>query len=183
METRVAENRPGFVVRRIGCVVLSVIAAALAGCSGGEVVTADSLATAKAAWARAEVRDYQLEWKVSGSNNAHYMVTVRGGEVALIVMQTPKGEWITAHPAESKAYSVDGLFTTIANEMAQLKSDRPFGQPPGAKVVMRARFDPALGYPHSYHRDVLGTVQGIAIDVIKLTPAAAPRAPGGESKA
>jgi len=184
LKPRMAEHRPGFVVRWIGCAVASaIVAAGVAGCSRGELVTADSMATAKATWTRAGIRDYQLEWKVSGTNSAHYVVTVRDGAVTLVTMQTPKGEWITVHPAETKAYSVDGLFTTIANELAQLKSDHPFGQPPGSKVVMRARFDPKLGYPLSYSRDVLGATQGTAIDVIKLTPTTIPDTPSGSPKA
>src|SRR5262249_47666670 len=72
-----------------------------------------------------------------------------------------------------KYFGVDGLFTTIADELAQLKMDRPFGQPKGTKVVMRFTPDPKLGYPRSYRRDVLGTAQGVAIDVIRLIPAGA----------
>lgn len=183
MKPRMAEHRPGLVVRWIGCVVLpAVVAAGVAGCSRGETVTADSLAAAKAVWARAGVRNYQLEWKASGTNSAHYVVTVRDGAVTLIVSLTPKGDEVTVHPAEPKFYSVDGLFTTIADELAQLKTERPFGQPPEAKVVMRARFDPKLGYPVSYHRDVLGTTQGLAIDVIHLIPTIFPVNPDGSPK-
>ena len=65
---------------------------------------------------------------------------------------------------------MDGLFTTIADELAQLKMDRPFDQPKGTKIVMRFSPDPRLGYPRFYRRDVLGTSQALAIDVIRLIP-------------
>jgi len=41
--------------------------------------------------------------------------------------------------------------------------------------ILRAEA-PKLGYPHWYRRDVLGAQQGVAIDVIKLSPAPAPAA-------
>ena len=50
-------------------------------------------------------------------------------------------------PPRSGFTASNGLFTTIADELAQLKMDRPFGQPPGTKVVMRFTPDPKLGYP------------------------------------
>jgi Family of unknown function (DUF6174) len=181
LKARIAELRSGPVLRWLAVSVLSAVAAA--GCSQGEAVTADSLATARAAWTRAGIRDYQLEWQASGTNSAHYIVTVRNGVVTNIESKTSQGDWITAHPAEPRFYSVDGLFTTIADELAQLKTDRPFGQPRESKIVMRARFDPKLGYPLSYHRDVMGTTQSLAIDVLRLTPSTSPDASGGSPKA
>ena len=183
MKTRITEHRPGAVVRRLACAVAwTLVALGASGCSRGEAVTADSLAAAKATWARAGVRDYQLEWKATGRNNVHYVVTVRDGEVTHIVSLTPNGDEVPAHPAETRFYSVDGLFTTIADELAQLKTSRPFGQPPEAQVVMRVHFDPKLGYPVSYHRDVLGASLGLAINVIKLTPMTSPTTSGGSPK-
>jgi hypothetical protein len=179
-----ARRRPGFEARRIGRFALAaVVAAAVAGCSRGEPVTADSLAAARQTWGRAGIRDYQLEWKATGASPAHYLVTVRDGAVARITSRTPDGSWIEVHPAEPRFYGVDGLFTTIADELAQLKTGHPFGQPADATVVMRASFDPKLGYPISYHRDVLGVERGLAIDVIRLIPTNGPVGPNGKPKA
>ena len=77
---------------------------------------------------------------------------------------------LSSNPLRRDIYSVDGLFLTIADELALLKTDHPFGQPPGTKVVMRFKPDPKLGYPHWYRRDVMGSTQAIAIDVVKLVP-------------
>lgn len=82
----------------------------------------------------------------------------------------PDGRRLDLHPAKTRYYSVDGLFLTIAEELALLKTDRPFDQPKGTKVVMRFKPDPKLGYPLWYRRDVMGTPQAIAIDVVKLVP-------------
>jgi hypothetical protein len=150
--------------------VVVVALCAVAGCSGGQPVTPQTIADARKVWTQAGVRDYDLEWTAAGMNHAHYLVTVRGGEVRKIESVAPDGRRFEVHPAEMRFYGVDGLFTTIADELAQLKTDRPFGQPPGTKVVMRFTPDPKLGYPRSYRRDVLGTTQGLAIDVIRLTP-------------
>ena len=102
---------------------------------------------------------------------AHYQVTVRGGNVRKIESIVPDGRRFEVHPAEPRFYGVEGLFTTIADELAELKEPRPFGQPEGTKVVMRFTRDPKLGYPRSYRRNVLGTTQELAIDVIRLIPA------------
>ena len=95
---------------------------------------------------------------------------MRGGEVRKIESILPDGTRIVLKPADTRFYSVDGLFLTIADELAQLKTDHPFDQPKGTKVVMRFKPDPKLGYPHWYRRDVMGTSLSIAIDVVKLVP-------------
>ncbi len=157
--------------------VAGVAIFAVAGCSGGQPVTPETIADARKVWAQAGIRDYDLEWMAAGMNHAHYYVTVRGGVVRKVESVAPGGRRFEVHPAEARFYGVDGLFTTIADELAQLKTDRPFGQPAGTKVVMRFSPDPKLGYPRSYRRDVLGTTQGLAIDVIRLIPTPAAESP------
>src|SRR5262249_3955311 len=157
------KDRINPLVRRsaTGVTLLSMAALAMlpfcAGCSGGQSVTPEAIAAARKTWAQAEVRDYDLEWTVTGMNTAHYFVTVRAGIVGKIESVAPDGRRFELHSNEPKYFGVDGLFTTIADELAQLKMDRPFGQPKGTKVVMRFTPDPKLGYPRSYRRDVLGT--------------------------
>ncbi len=148
------------------------------GCSGTVAVTPERFIAAKKTWTEAQVRDYDLEWTASGMNPAHYYVTVRGGTVRKVESVARDGQKHEVHPAEPRFYGVDGLFTTIADEMMQLKSARPFGQPEGTKVVMRFALDRKLGYPRSYRRDVLGTPQHLAIDVIRLVPVAATKSEG-----
>ncbi len=149
------------------------VSCCLPGCSSGEPVTAEALAKARAVWNKAGIRDYELEWTSSGSTSAHYAVTVRGGEVRKLQSVAPDGRLFDLHPAEPRFFGVDGLFTTIADELAQLRTATPFGQPAGTKVAMRFTTDPELGYPRSYRRDVLGTTQSLRIDVIRLTPSRA----------
>jgi hypothetical protein len=140
------------------------------GCAGGQEVTPEAIDRAKQVWANAGIRDYQIEWRVRGPNNAHYVVTVNGGGVRKVESVLRDGRALELHPGEPRFFGVDGLFLTISDELAQLKTDAPFGQAKGTKVVMRFGCDPKLGYPLWYRRDVVGTTQAVSIDVIRLTP-------------
>ncbi len=152
-------------------VTMLAIAGAVLGCSRGQEVTPEALAEAKQVWKNAGINDYELEWTATGQNNVHYNVTVQGGEVRKVVSVQADGSQLERHPPDTRFYSMDGLILTVADELAQLKMDRPFNQPKGVKVVMRFEPDRKLGYPHWYRRDVLGTSQSLRIDVLKLLPA------------
>ena len=158
-----------------GIALLGIFAtcAMVSGCARGEAPTLDSLKQARALWAKAGVRNYDLEWTVSGAQTNHYYVTVRDGDVRKVESIRPDKKRLALKPADTRFYSVDGLFLTIADELAQLKSDHPFDQPKGTTVVMRFKPDEKLGYPHWYRRDVMGTALSISIDVVKLSPEAA----------
>lgn len=142
----------------------------LTGCDRGEVVTPEALTQAKRLWSQAGIRDYELDWSVTGQNNAHYLVTVQGAEVRKVNAIEPDGRQVELHPGSPRFFGVDGLFVTISDELAQLNTEKPFGQPKGTKVVMRFHPDAKLGYPHWYRRDVLGTSLAVTIDVNKLVP-------------
>ncbi len=141
------------------------------GCAGGQNVTPESVAEAKRVWTQAGIRDYDLDWSVRGPNNAHYSVTVRGGEVRKLESVQRDGRKVELHSADAQTFGVDGLFRTINDELALIQTDRPFDQPKGTRVVMRFQPDARLGYPRWYHRDVMGTSLSIAIEVNSLTPA------------
>jgi hypothetical protein len=88
---------------------------------------------------------------------------------------------IRVKPADPSYYSVDGLFTIIREELAQLDTDRPFGRPKGTSVILKFLPDEKLGYPKRYLRDAVGSTKGLAIEVIRLdrvtTGASVPPAP------
>ncbi len=155
---------------------LPAVMVAIAGCGGGQEVTHESVQAARQLWTHAGIRDYDLDWSVTGSNNARYHVTVRNGEVHQIQAIRPDGTLGTLHSGKPEMFGIDGLFRTMDEELAVCaKSERPFGQPKGTRVVMRFLPDARLGYPHWYHRDVLGSPMSMAIEVNALTHA--PRAP------
>ena len=133
-------------------------------------MTSDSLSQARRVWERARIDDYDLEWQSTGQNEAHYRVRVRGGRVRSVAMIQPDGQSTEVHPHEPKFYGVDGLFLTLAEELAQLKTATPFGQPKGTRAILRFTPDAKLGYPRHYRRDVVGASRAVAIDVIRLVP-------------
>jgi hypothetical protein len=151
--------------------VLATVMIAVAGCGSGQVVTPEAVQAARQLWTRAGIRDYDLDWSVQGRNTARYFVTVRGGEVRRIEAIRPDGSKVPLRSEEPGMFGVDGLFRTIDEELAVCsKSERPFGEPKGTRVVMRFEPDATLGYPHWYHRDVLGSTISMAIDVNAMTP-------------
>jgi hypothetical protein len=152
----------------------------VAGCAGGEDVTGESIGAARARWAKAEVRDYDIEWESSGLSSSHYVVAVRNGQVRTIEGIAPDGRRFPVKPPEPRFYGVEGLFMIIADELAQLETETPFGKPKGTKAVLRFRPDAVLGYPKSYRRDVLGSPMTLPIDVIRFTPSAVVPRPSQE---
>jgi hypothetical protein len=149
----------------------------LAGCGGGEEVTVQSIGKAKRLWEQARVRDYDLEWTTSGRTQGHYRVEVRQGQVRSVDSVLPDGRTLPVPTAEPKYYGVEGLFTVIKDELAQLQFPEPFGQPKGTKILLRFTPDPKLGFPRRYRRDVLGTPQTVAIDVLQFAEKSDQRSP------
>jgi hypothetical protein len=141
------------------------------GCSGGENVTAEKLAAARQLWSRAGIRDYDLEYTTAPASG-HFLVTVRDGDVKKVEGIRPSGERTELRPGAPRYYSVDGIFTTIADELAQLKQPHPFEQPKGTTIVMKFKPHPQLGYPEWYRRDVMGTSRSAKIDIVRVTPVA-----------
>ena len=71
--------------------LLSLIGSTL-GCGGGQPVTAETLEAARTLWKQAGITDYELEWTVTGPNNAHYFVTVEDSKVRKLELIQPNGE-------------------------------------------------------------------------------------------
>jgi hypothetical protein len=154
-----------------------VILVSAFGCGGGQDVTPEAIEQAKRVWKAAGIRDYELElnWTTNGTNHSHYVVGVKDAEVREIESVQADGRRVVLHPGMPRYFSVEGLYLTMADELALRNSDRPFGQPDGTKVVMRFKADTKLGYPLWYRRDVLGTSQAVNIEVVRLTPAVSKR--------
>jgi hypothetical protein len=149
--------------------ILAVVSGG-SGCAGGQAVTPEAIAQAKQLWTTAGIRDYDLEWTVTGAQSNHYYVTVHGGEVRKVESIRPDGQRIPLTSHDTRYFSVDGLFLTMADYLALLKKDQGSDQPNGNQVVMRFKPDPKLGYPQWFRRDVMGKSQTLAIDVVKLVP-------------
>jgi Family of unknown function (DUF6174) len=154
--------------RRIACIGVLVAWTAAAGCSGGQNVTTENIEAARRLWTKAGIRDYELEYTTAPAHG-HFLVTVRGGEVKKVEGVQPGGARNELHPGAPRYYSIDGIFTTIADELAKLKEANPFDEPKGTTIVMKFKTNPELGYPEWYRRDIMGTNRSARIDIVKLT--------------
>lgn len=155
-----------------------VFAMATLTCQGcgetGDPVTQERLDADSARWASAGIRDYDLTWQsISTRNQSVYKTFVRGGRVEAVRLLRPDGKAVALKPVDMSFYSVDGLFRTIREELAQSRETRPFGQPPGTTVITTMRSDDRLGYPTLYRRDIFGVEDRMGIDVIELNPSTA----------
>jgi hypothetical protein len=175
MTTPLRKRRP-LARRLIWHAILAACAAAI-GCSGGQPVTDENISAARQVWAKAGIRDYDLEYTTAPASG-HFLVTVRDGVVKKVEGVGPGGERSELRLAAPRYYSVDGIFTTIADELAQLKQPRPFEQPEGTTIVMKFKPNPELGYPEWYHRDIMGTSRNARIDILRLTPKVEATRPG-----
>ncbi|GIW86149.1 MAG: hypothetical protein KatS3mg108_0473 [Isosphaeraceae bacterium] len=151
--------------------LLAVGAVLAAGCGGSGVeLGTRSLAQARQLWEQAGIRDYDLEWTSSGARSGHYRVAVRDGAVTSVRSVQPDGTEVAARPADPSYYGIDGLFRVLDEELDAALAERPFGRPPGTRVLQRFQPDPVYGFPRRYRRDVAGMPNGLAIDVIRFDP-------------
>jgi len=155
---------------RTRCLFHVLLVFAAAGCAGGENVTPASLQAAKARWKNADIRDYELEWTSSGMTNARYIAKVVDAKVVNVEGVAPDGRRYKVKTADPRYYGVDGLFLVIADELAQLDLNTPFGRPKGSKAVLKFTLDPKYGFPRSYRRDVVGAPVALGIDVVRFEP-------------
>jgi hypothetical protein len=156
-------------------VLVLLVSIPMIGCGeSGDPVQQDRIERDAARWASANIRDYDLTWQsTSTRNHSLYRVYVRESEVRAVRMIRPDGKAIALKPADPGFYSVDGLFRTIREELAQSQEPRPFGQPPGTTVILTMRSDERLGYPTMFRRDIFGVDDRMGIDVIELKPSTA----------
>jgi len=159
--------------RSLPAIALTMLA--LCGCGEtGDPVNPERIERDAARWAAAGIRDYDLTWQsISSRNQSIYKVFVRGDEVKAVRLIRPDGKAVALKPADTNFYSVEGLFRTLREELAQSKETRPFGQPTGTTVILTMRSDERLGYPTLYRRDIFGVEDRMGIDVIELNPSTA----------
>jgi hypothetical protein len=123
-------------------------------------LTRETLDAARRHWRESGPTSYALEFRMAG---ADYRVVVKSGRVdeATVNGKLPtSGDW--------NAYSVDGLFTTLEQELENAtESTGAYGDRKGA-LLMRVRFDSELGYVERYLRSGGGIGRGAAIEGVKL---------------
>ena len=123
-------------------------------------LTREVLAAARQRWRAAGVRGYTVRYRMHGSE---YAIEWRDGivEEALVDDRPPT-------TADLNAYSVEGLFDTLEQELDNLTD--PAGPFAGRKekVLMRVRFNPKLGYVERYLRSSGGYGRGASIEMIEF---------------
>lgn len=123
-------------------------------------LTRESLDAARRHWRESEPPSYELEYRMAG---ASYRVIVKSGRVdeATVNGKPPtSGDW--------NAYSVDGLFTTLEQELENVADATGAYADRKDTLLMRVRFNPELGYVERYLRSGGGIGRGAAIEGVKL---------------
>lgn len=125
-------------------------------------LTDDSLASAIAKWRAARVGDYDLSLVINGQR---YELTVRKNTVERFLLNGQRPERV-----DEQAYTVDGLFGTLAMELENL-TDPSGAFAAGRNVIYaRVRFNEELGYPERYIRNGVGGGRGASIEVVRFEP-------------
>jgi hypothetical protein len=131
------------------------------------LLTAETLAAARARWEAAPLRDYDLTIsKVLDVRAPEIIHTeVRGGKATQLDVD---GSTVSLRDS----YTVPGLFDVLGEELAIASSKNPLpGQPHGA--ILRARFVDGLGFPVVLKR-IASNRQSYTIVVLRL------EVPGGQ---
>lgn len=115
-------------------------------------LTAERLAEGQRAWRQHGPSDYTLELEMGGTIHDRRVIEVRDGRV---VHMTTSGAEVP--PAAWQYWTVEGMFDFLAQELSNAaRPERTYGVSDPAAVVLRARFDPELGYPVYFLRHVMG---------------------------
>ena len=131
-------------------------------------LTPDALKAAVARWKAGGPANYDLDLLLSGAQTGNLHIEVREGEVAAM---TRDGR----APVQRRTWD----FWSVPNQMAMMDEDlaaaesdpqRAFGVADRGQVVLQAEFDPQLGYPRRYRRQVLGTSNMIEWRVTRFVP-------------
>jgi hypothetical protein len=132
------------------------------GCSSLSSLTPESLQSARQRWEASGITYYRMvvESKSDRLALTKYEVTVRDLEVIKFL---ENGQLMTAESGH--AYSVEGLFHVLAQELDLAKKPELLGAPPGFSIYPMASFDSKTGRLLRYQRSVGGAKSSIEIDV------------------
>lgn len=134
-----------------------------------ETLTADRLDEARRRWQQEGPVSYVLEVETKGAVGATHRIVVREGEV---VEMTTGGR--DASRSAWEYWSVEGLFDFLATELANASDPRQAYGSGVSEVILRARFDPDLGFPSHFLRHILGRQQSIEWNVIGFEAGSSP---------
>lgn len=118
----------------------------------GEPLTEEALRAAERRWGERGPRGYALDVKVDGVQHGRHAIRVRDGKVVAMTTggaAVPENVWTY--------WTVEGMFRFLAEELDNSRQPlASYGVSDPAQVVLRADFDPELGYPRAFMRHVMG---------------------------
>lgn len=131
-------------------------------------LTRESLDAAVARWQTAGPANYDVDLMLSGAQTGNLHIEVRDGEVTAM---TRDGR-ATVERRTWDFWSVPNQMAMMEEDLSAAESDpqRAFGVADRGQVVLQAEFDPQLGYPRRYRRQVLGTSNTIEWRVTQFAP-------------
>lgn len=118
-------------------------------------LTREALDAAVARWQQAGPANYDLDLVLAGAQTGNLHIEVRNGDVT---QMTRDGK----APVQRRTWD----FWSVPNQIAMMDEDlsaaegdpqRAFGVADRGQIVLQAEFDPELGFPRRYRRQVLGT--------------------------
>ncbi len=155
--------------------ILGVVAALLVGLLAGLLIlrsgappdlTRADLEAARQLWTERGPASYALEIQMGGALTDERHIEVRDRRVVEMT--------INGRPASEGAWeywSVEGLFDAIGTELSNAADPPPsLGISDPDQLVLRARFDPELGYPTEFFRHILGRQQGTEWRIVSFVP-------------
>ena len=122
---------------------------------GTPALTLEALHAANERWTAHGPPDYKLDITVDGRQPSRYHIEVVAGKPTMVQRndrEIARRNW--------PYWTVPGLFDIIEHDMECADDPtRGFGAQPGSTAVLRADFDPRLGYPRVFERLILGEPQ------------------------
>lgn len=136
---------------------------AIAACSRLPALTSDILVAAEQKWHTHRPPSYELVVEMSGDRveTGRFEIEVRSGEIA-----NAKRNGLTIPANTAEAYTMDGLFHVLEQELGLAEKPATLGAPEGYSVYTTAKFDDATGRLIRYRRIVGGTSNSIEVSVV-----------------
>jgi hypothetical protein len=120
------------------------------------------LAAAQQRWSENRPADYEITLQMGGALTDQRRIVVRDHQVVEMTVND-----ISSSEASWSYWSVEGLLKFLEDEIRNRENPIPgMGVSDPRQIVLRARFDPDLGYPIYFLRHLLGRQQGTEWEVV-----------------
>lgn len=129
-------------------------------------LTREELDAARYRWEERGPESYQVTLQMGGALTDRRRIVVAEGVVtAMTISDRPAAEpsW--------QYWSVEGMFDFLQAELDNAQDPPPtLGVTDPDQIVLRAEFDPELGYPTRFFRHILGRQRGTSWEVVEFSP-------------